>query len=544
MVLKKIFWTTSITTVRGKKEKQMKTIIVILASLLILPAVCSAQEGDLAAEVRELRAKLERLEKKMTDEEAQKMKRAEAERAALTEQVKKDVMTDVTAKSQSYFGKLVEQTKVGAYGSMRYGTSSLDDLHNTFTFRRLVLTVDSPIAERLKANLELEFERFTELEVEKRLFSSRGVGLQQAVEGTNHSEISLEQAWMQYDIADWLKFRAGALLVPLGRFNINHDDNRWDLPRRSLIDRGVPVLPSTAAWPELGAGFLGDFSAGTTGKVSYQWYVMNGVALDAELEQISQTRAGDTTKFAQEVELRPSRGTFADDIKSGKALATRWAYSPWLGDEIGVSLYWGRYTPDFLPSRPVFSLALDGKKTWGPFEIEGQYVHTRWSGVKDVALAFARKAINSETEAEIGDVETEVEFELANLATSKQGYWVDFRYRFWPEFLGNTLLGKHFANPQLIATLRLEQVWFNQLIKEMAFSSTSLTQFEKENRLLNRVTMGLTYRPVPLVALQLAYEYTRTNRGKSLSSVTNFLTSSKDREYFQHAVLMGLAFGF
>ena len=232
----------------------MKTVIVILSSLLILPGVCSAQETDLAAEVRELRAKLERLEKKMADEESQKMKRAEVERTAITEQVKKDVMTDVTAKGQSYFGKLIEQTKVGAYGSMRYGTSSLDELHNSFTFRRFVLTVDSNITDRLKGNLELEFERFTELEVEKRLFASRGVGLQQAIEATDHSEISLEQAWMQYDIADWLKFRAGAVLVPLGRFNINHDDNRWDLPRRSLIDRGVPVLPTTAAWPELGAG--------------------------------------------------------------------------------------------------------------------------------------------------------------------------------------------------------------------------------------------------------------------------------------------------
>src|SRR5439155_784289 len=238
---------------------------------------------------------------------------------------------DVGAKGQSFFGKLMERTKVGAYGSMRYGTSNLDDLHNTFTFRRLVLTVDSPITERLKAALELEFERFTELEVEKRLFSSSGVGLQQAVEATNHSEISLEQAWMQYDIADWFKLRAGAVLVP--------------------------------------------------------------------------------------------RGTFADDVKSGKAVATRWAYSPWLGDEVGVSLYWGRYTPDFLPNRPVFSVALDGKKSWGPFEIEGQYVHTQWSGVKDVARGFARKAVSSESEAEIGDVETEVEFELANLATSKQGYW-------------------------------------------------------------------------------------------------------------------------
>jgi hypothetical protein len=522
----------------------MKNTIAILSMLLTFPAIGSAQEKDVAAEIRELREKLERLEKKMADEEAQKTKRAEADKAAIAEQVKKDVMADVAAKGPSFFGKLIEQTKVGAYGSLRYSTSSLDDLHNSFTFRRFVLTVDSPIAERLKANMELEFERFTELEVDKRLFSSGGVGLQQAIESTNHSEISLEQAWMQYDITDWLKFRAGAMLVPLGRFNINHDDNRWDLPRRSLVDRGVPVLPSTAAWPELGAGFLGDFSLGNTGKLSYQWYVMNGVALDAELEQLSQTRAGDTTKFAQEVELRPSRGTFSDDVKSGKAVATRWAYSPWLGDEVGVSFYWGRYTPDFLPNHPVFSIALDGKKTWGPFEIEGQYVHTRWSGVKDVARGFARKAINSESEAEIGDVETEVEFELANLATSKQGYWVDFRYRFWPEFLSNTILGKHFANPKLIATLRLEQVWFNGLIKEMAFTGASLAQFENESRLLNRATLGVTYRPVPLVALQLAYEYTRTNRGKSLSSVTNFLTSSKNDEYFQHAILMGLAFGF
>ena len=54
---------------------------------------------------------------------------------------------------------------------------------------------------------------------------------------------------------------------------------------------------------------------------------------------------------------------------------------------------------------------------------------------------------------------------------------------------------------------------------------------------------GLTYRPVPLVALQLAYEYTRTNQGKSLSSVTNFLPA-RSGEYFQNAILMGLTFGF
>src|SRR5438094_9717610 len=279
--------------------------------------------------------------------------------------------------------------KIGGYGSTRFEASDIDKVGDTFTFRRIVWSGDATIANRIRSVVELECEHLTELEVEKSAPSEGGLrGFSNSIESSNGSEISLEQAWVEFMLAEWLRFRAGMLLVPLGRFNLNHDDNRWDLPRRSLVDRGVPVLPSTAAWSELGAGFLGDFSVGNTGKISYQWYVMNGVALDAELEQTSQTRTGEATKFAQEVELRPSRGTFADDVKSGKAVATRWAYSPWLGDEVGVSLYWGRYTPDFLPNRPVFSVALDGKKTWGPFEIEGQYVHTQWSGVKDVAWGF------------------------------------------------------------------------------------------------------------------------------------------------------------
>ena len=523
----------------------MNILVCMTLWLILLSSTTFAQEGDTRAEIRELREKLDRLERKLAVDEAAREKKAAEEQVAIAEKVKKDVISEVSAKGQGFFGKLIDQTKVGAYGSMRYGASNLDDLHNTFTFRRFVLTVDSPIADRLRAYMELEFERFTSLELDKKLTRTSGGGLTSsvAIEGTHNSEISLEQAWMQYDIADWLKFRGGAVLVPLGRFNISHDDNRWDLPRRSLVDRGAPVLPATAAWPELGAGFLGDIPIGNTGKLSYQAYVMNGVTLNSEIEQIGQTRAGDTAKLAYEVEIKPNRGTFADDVKKGKAVGSRWAYSPWLGDEIAASFYWGRYTPDFLPSKPVFSFAIDGKKTWGPFEIEGQYVNTQWSGVRGVARGLARRAISGESEAEIGDLETEVEFELANLATRKQGYWVDFRYRFWPEFLSNTILGTHFANPQLVATLRAEQVWFSGLLNSIAFAGGALTDFRTENRLLNRFTFGLTYRPVPLVALQLAYEYTRTNQGKSLSSVTNFLPA-RSGEYFQNAILMGLVFGF
>jgi hypothetical protein len=147
------------------------------------------------------------------------------------------------AGKQPGYREVLDRVKLGAYGSFRYEGSSLEDQKHTFTFRRFVLTADANIAPRLHGMMELEFERFRELELEKSLEPSEGgLRAQQTVEGTNESEIAFEQAWLQYDIEDWLKLR-GAVLVPLGRFNLNHDDNRWDLPRRSLIDRGIPVLP-------------------------------------------------------------------------------------------------------------------------------------------------------------------------------------------------------------------------------------------------------------------------------------------------------------
>ena len=63
---------------------------------------------------------------------------------------------------------------------------------------------------------------------------------QKVVEGTDESEIALEQAWLEFELVQQAKIRTGAVLVPLGRFNLNHDDNRWDIappsvnrPRRS-----------------------------------------------------------------------------------------------------------------------------------------------------------------------------------------------------------------------------------------------------------------------------------------------------------------------
>jgi hypothetical protein len=70
-----------------------------------------------------------------------------------------------------------------------------------------------------------------------------------------------------------------------------------------------------------------------------------------------------------------------------------------------------------------------------------------------------------------------------------------------------------------------------------------LTALERQNRIVNRFTVGLAYRPVPLVVFQLAYERTWTNSGQSLAGVTNFLPAQAGED-LANSVLVGAAFGF
>ena len=129
---------------------------------------------------------------------------------------------------------VTDRVKIGGYGSVRFETSSLSNQNTSFTYRRFVLTTDANIAPRLRGYFELEFERFRELELEKTNTPSEGgLTVEQTVEGTNGSEISFEQGWLQYDlIDDWLKFRGGEVLVPVG--SIQHQ------PRRQPLESSAP----------------------------------------------------------------------------------------------------------------------------------------------------------------------------------------------------------------------------------------------------------------------------------------------------------------
>jgi hypothetical protein len=281
------------------------------------------------------------------------------------------------APPQSWYGAIAERVHVGGYGSFRYETNDLQEFNNSFDFRRFVLTLDARPAPRLHFNFELEFERFTVLELEREITSnSEGIEIEQALEGSNESELRIEQVWAQYDIVPWLNFRAGALLMPVGRFNLMHDDNRWNIPRRPLVDRGVPALPVESAWTELGAGIVGEIPLGKQVVLSYQLYVVNGVVLDTEIEEEAEFQQGEGGVLARTVKLRPVNGPFDQDLNTGKAVAARISLSPNLGSEIAISGYVGDYAPDFLnTSKTVWSIAGDGKVTLAACRREKAMTH-------------------------------------------------------------------------------------------------------------------------------------------------------------------------
>jgi hypothetical protein len=508
------------------------------------PNAIGQELEQLKRTMQTLQDRIRELEKQQSTKPAPEPAKAAPERTeVIPAPVKPAAMP---AETTPGYGNVLPGVRVGGYGSFRFEGSSLKDVGDTFTFRRFVLTLDAAIAERLRSAIEVEFEHFTKLELERTTMPlAGGLRVEQAVEGSNESELSLEQAWLEYELTPWLRFKGGAVLVPVGRFNLNHDDNRWDIPRRPLIDRGIPVLPVEAAWTEVGMGFTGEAPLGP-GTLGYQVFVVNGVSLDTELETIARTRTTDRNAIELEAKLQPTRGTANIDVKKDKAFAGRVAYHLLPDYEFGLSGYYGRYTPEFLQSEPLWVIGADWKAAFGAFEIEGEYLFSHFSNVSGVARSLAQVAVTQQAEipeAASPDLEVELELELARLASTKHGYWLDFRYRFFPDWLRPSFLGRSFQNPQLIATLRWEQAWLNGLLREASFENGAVTELERENRYIDRLTLGLAYRPVPLVVFQLAYEFTKTNSGKSLADVTNFLPA-RANEDTAHAVLVGVAFGF
>jgi hypothetical protein len=444
-----------------------------------------------------------------------------------------------TAGDQSWWRS--DKLHIGGYGSFRFEAGDAPDQASSFTFRRFVVTTDARITDRLRIYSETELERLVELELEKGAErTAGGVKFESEVEGNAGAELGLEQLWVQFDLGKGQAIRGGLMLPPLGRFNILHDDDYWDIARRTLVDRNAPVIPVPSAWRELGIGMVGGFDVGQTGKLQYQAYVMNGATLDFNIENIVQTRTPSRNKLELEAALGMASGA-ADGTQNAEAFAWRVAYSPTLAGELAVSGYHGKYTPRFIAANErLNSVAFDGKWRFGSFEVEGEYVYSNFGNTDRVAQSLA-EAINvsaAETDStETADLENEIEIELSGLAKRRWGFWFDAKYHWRPEWLKKSFLGRGFEDPQLIPIVRYERVWLDRNIEELAFDAGVITDFETANLSQDRITVGFNYRPTLQFGFQMAYERNNRREGDRMIFPNTDVEST-------NGLLMGWTFSF
>ena len=423
-----------------------------------IQASMKEMKRDYETRIKELEAKIETLNSKQQENSAkiEDMAIKQDEQVVSIEQKMDEKSLDIeyVGRGNAPVGKggLVIRNpfgfgnvSVGGYADLEYG-----DFENTdasFTQHRWVINIGAFPHERLRFNSELEIEY-------------GGPNVPNA-----DGEVKVEQAYMDYLISDAINLRAGALLVPFGRYNLTHDSDLQNLTDRPIMAKDV--VPTT--WTEAGAGVFGRFSPVLGSyedmNLNYELYVVNG--LDSGFSDTG---------------LGGGRPGLKTDNNDDKSVVGRLAISPWLNQEVGVSGYRGEYDAS---GHDIAGVGVDSLLTWGPLEWINEYAYF------------------------------DVEEGSTDVANFFQGAYSQLNYDFWLKFLDHSFLGRDFKNPKLTLVGRYD--W--GLISDD--SDASLGNNEEK-----RWTLGLNYRPVDNFVFKFEYQWNQTT-GETLERGDNngFLTS-------------------
>src|SRR5438128_640971 len=98
-----------------------------------------------------------------------------------------------------------ERTTVGGYGEVHYTNPTGPKSPAVVNLARLVVYLAHSFDDRLTLRSELEVE-------DAKIAGGKAGG-----------EVSLEQAYLDYRLADWITLRTGLVLPPVGIFNETHE---------------------------------------------------------------------------------------------------------------------------------------------------------------------------------------------------------------------------------------------------------------------------------------------------------------------------------
>jgi hypothetical protein len=237
-----------------------------------------------------------------------------------------------------YLAHLMGRTAIGGYVEAHARWMQADGVREElgFELRRWNLFTATQVNDFVRIAAEVEVEELAE-------------------------EITLEFAAIDIAIHPLLTLRAGALLSPLGRFNLAHDSPRNEFTDRPLVSTEIIGTALT----EPGAGLLGAVDFAGVGRVTWEAYAVNG------FHEGVITQSPDGTRI-------PAGKKNIHDENASPAFVGRLSWSTGPDFEIGVSGHRGAYNTfeqageSVDRRRDIRITALDASATAAGIEFSGE----------------------------------------------------------------------------------------------------------------------------------------------------------------------------
>ena len=247
---------------------------------------------------------------------------------------------------------------IGGYGEILYNQP--EGRNGELDVQRLVMLFGYKFDEKVQFVTEIEFEHV--------------------------KEVYVEQAFVNYSIANSLNIRAGLMLVPMGIINEFHEPTTFNGVERPSMDN--KIVPTT--WREIGLGLSGRLDGIA---MRYQAYIFNGF--------ISHDGANGTLKGSNG--LRSGRQKGAESIVDQFNLSAKVDYYGIPNLRVGLSGYQGRTQADDAVNSTLGSdigvsmIGLDARYKWMNFSARGQYVNANLSDT-EAYNNFTGRDLGSELE--------------------------------------------------------------------------------------------------------------------------------------------------
>ncbi|WP_411031425.1 hypothetical protein [Spongiimicrobium sp. 3-5] len=354
----------------------------------------------------------------------------------VTDSITLDPQKQLNAAQRILSGNYASAVTVGAYGEMLYNQPEGDN--GELDIQRLVLLFGYRFDERTQFVTELEVEHV--------------------------EEIFVEQAFVNYNVADNVNLRGGLMLVPMGIVNEFHEPTTFNGTERPTLDN--VIVPTT--WRELGIGVSGRFNNLSLG---YQAYLFNGFkSTEADGEGgISGILRGSNG-------LRSGRQKGIRSTIDSPNFSTKFDYYGIPGLRLGLSGYFGK------------TQAADDVE-----ELDGANIGITMIGL-DARYAYQKFTARAQfINASLSDTEEYNALTGRDLGSQLQGWYLEGAYNLLPR--GN--------KQKLFAFARYETY------DTHADTEGTLAQNPAYDR--SDITTGLTYHIAPGVVVKGDYQFRENN---------------------------------